>query len=1451
MASGTPLGNMVIQLGLDATKLSDSLTKTKNQLRNFEKEIKSQNSLASFYKNGADAAKVYEAQKNTLNKAIQTQSNLLQKLKKDYDVEVAANGEMSKKAQRLAGEIETGNGKLAQYAGQLKKVAEESYLASSKLNAFGDKITTFGSKAQKVGGALDTVSKSTKGMSLAIFGGMAVSAKAAIDFETAFAGVKKTVDEVPATNGRAAISYKDLEAGIRNMSKELPASAAEIAKVVEISGQLGIQTEDVLAFSKVMIDMGESTNMSAEAAATSLAKFANITKMSSSDYQRLGSAIVELGNNYATTEQDITEMSLRLAGAGTQAGLSQADIIGLATALSSVGIEAEMGGSAFSKLMVNMQVAASSGAERMADLSAKTGMSRRELELMSSNSTRDFKALADSIGMTTDEMDNIIKSSKNLENFASIAGMTASQFKQSFEKDAVGTIAKFVEGLGNAEKQGKTSIEVLNDMGISEVRLRDTLLRAGNASDIFTQAVKDSNKAWGDNRALTDEANKRYATTESKLKIVRNKLNDVAITLGGPLLDAFSSALDASKPLINDVADLAEGFSKLDKGTQQSIIYMALFMGAVSPVSKILGSTISTVGSLSNHVGTFAKWMAKIGAEKAGIEAVSTLGVEAAGASGNVGVLGSSISSVTGSLISPAGLVIAVALATTGIVALANAKDKAREKAEEFGTVLNEKTKAELEQFKGKVDETSVALIEFDTKGSSAIDNVKNSFSALLSEIENSKTSADKRLDELAKKLGLSDEQVKRGKEHNNQIVENARIMTEEIKAIYERHNNDTSKLTAEERAIVENNQRELVNAKLSLMNLSNKEEKAIRQAFNSDITQLNETQLKKNMSTLEKAMRAENKAYKKNLDDLREAYEMGAYTQNEYNTKKEEAEAQHQEFMRSLQEKYQASAEAADAKARARLRDWTTNNQINAEKAKTFLKDLGLSWEELSQKVDTAAKNGGHSVDFLAKSTSNMSKETKDANALWTSLTFDEKKMEVKSNAVEEVIKASQSEEGWNQLMFMMKYANLTSNARIAVAEALVANGDWDKMTPEEKNLVVNNKEGLAAIFESESLLNIWNSLPTEVKKFLGENVDFISKESTARSVLENWDSLTLKEKELYAKNLTENGVVAAKETLDKLEGKEVTISATDLTLSMVNQANESVNSVKQIGPTPINASDNTGGQVASANNSVNSPKQNSPIKMHAMDSTGPAVGQTNRSVNSPKQNSPIRMFAMDSTAQPVNSANNAVNSVRQRRAIGINATNNVGDVVSSVWSSLNLLPVTKYINIVAKKVGLEKGTNFHEGGLAMVNDQKGSLYKELVTLPSGESFIPQGRNVVLPLPRGSKVLTASRTKALMHGLNIPRYESGIGFPKDAKIFKDIEAAERGMAASQNVNVSIDNHEVIELLKKILDALPESQRQTLDLTVKIGNRTFSELVEDITAEQTKNVRRRNSSVLV
>src|SRR5699024_968970 len=206
-----------------------------------------------------------------------------------------------------------------------------------------------------------------------ILAGGAAVFKMAADFESSFADVEKVLD---GTDEQVAT----LRQGIRDMALDMPATTTEIVGVAAAAGQLGIEIEHIESFSKVMLDMGVATNMGAEEAATSLSRLANITGMSADDYDRLGATIVDLGNNLATTEKEIVDMGLRLAGAGKQIGMTEAETLSLAGALSSVGIRAEAGGSAFSKVMINMQLAAEQGGEDLENFAEVAGMSADEFK---------------------------------------------------------------------------------------------------------------------------------------------------------------------------------------------------------------------------------------------------------------------------------------------------------------------------------------------------------------------------------------------------------------------------------------------------------------------------------------------------------------------------------------------------------------------------------------------------------------------------------------------------------------------------------------------------------------------------------------------------------------------------------------------------------------------------------------------------------------------------------------------------------------------------------------------------------------------------------------------------------------------------------------------------------------------------------------------------------------
>ncbi|EGP5218263.1 phage tail tape measure protein [Enterococcus faecium] len=1430
MANGKPLGNMIIKLDLDSSAFSSGLAGAKNAVNHQMKAMKSQMQVMNSSGNSLGAL---QAKYEGLGGVLQANEKLVKELTKDYKDSFDANGNATASTAKYANQLNQATARSASYESQMKttvgqiarmKVETEGFTGKLKANSdvlinSGKKIESFGKGISGMGTALSV------GVTAPILAGATAVTTAAISWESAFAGVKKTNDEVVDSNGNVVYSYSDLEKGLRDLATKLPASHQEIANVAEAAGQLGIKTENVVSFTKTMVDMGESTNMSAETAATSLARLANITKLPQDKFSNLGAAIVDLGNNFATTESEITEMALRLAGAGSQIGLSQGDILGLSAALSSVGIEAEMGGSAISKVMVNMQVAAKTGLGQMEDLTAKTGKTRRELELMSSNSSKDFKDLAGSIGMTTSEMTGIMKASSNLENFGKIAGMSAQDFKKAFEEDAIGAIGKFIEGLGNAESQGTSAIEMLDEMGISEVRLRDSLLRAGNASDLFKDAVKRSNKAFGDNVALTNEANKRYETTESKLKMLKNEAVDAAIDLGGPFVDALRDGLEASKPLIKNLGNMAKAFSDMSDDQQRNIIKWVGLVAAAGPALKLLGTGTSVIGKVTSSTGKLTKGIVDLAAKAAEkkamntfastVTAAGTAASSAAGASG-VGAMTTSLGLLSPALLGIVGVGGALALGYGAWKTFGEEAWNSSQRVKEWGSDVGSQVDSTLDTVKEKTNETSgqfgLMVQGFDQDTGPMVKN----FETIGATIESSLTKKVEGLDNLLKNLPgtVTDsmkEIVENEKEMNQSALEKIQENNDRIKEIREKASKEHRDISVAEAQMISDLSKNTAEQYVNTLDVSAEQRKAILNSMTGDVSQASKEQAE----TWLKSLGEQRNASQNHTAQMRKEQEKWLKDWG-YNLDGEFA----QKYLAEWDKINDATTDGFDSQIAAIVEKYPeladkihlATGEVIAASANTsqyLIEDNQKLLDNAGYMADKLAENAKKNADTLKW----VAKEGTDGAKEWNSLELLDKEGNVKTNAPEIIKEASKNITTWNNLKMVLHDANIDSNAKKMIGEAAIANdlwrgmawedkeavlqdefsinvykalessGKWDELDfeqkkavlysntpevmaetlfnlglwndyqPEIKNLNAKNYDFLQTLSKSEEKLKIWNETPVDIKELFAKNTDFLNKIFSSEEKLNLWNSIPDSEKKLLADNMDFlTKISTSKETLNQwnqlpTDQKNILANNEDL-LNKIFASEESFNVWKAI-PDPVKRmlGDNVDILTKVKDGTISIEDYNKNVlpllkKLFGDNSslTG-AVGDASAAIDNYNKN----VFLNDKTAVGHDEASQAAKDAFE--AFNIFQTK-IPDKITKTVSADFIGPMPN-----------AKGTNFHPGGAAMVNDQKGSTYEELVTLPNGEAFIPKGRNVVLDLPRGSKVLKASKTKQL-----VSKYADGIG---------------------------------------------------------------------------------------
>ena len=1267
------------------TTLQTSRTALTNTKKAYEDNVKSVNKNVTALK----------AQKTELDKQISLRSNekrLLTEANKGLDKNSVAykdnqkalnwvNTEIeayTKQSQSISDSIRTqeaalsGSKKAYTDAQATVKKATEQYeeyekgLKAAERADEAQNLQNTGKRWKEVGEGIDTVTKPLQYAATALAAGGVASAKFAIDFENNFANVKKTVDGTPEQIEKIRQEIIDMTTVGINGHSAIPETTAELTELAAAGGQLGIKTENISKFTETMAMLGTATNLYGEEGAATLAKFANVTKMDQENFDRLGSSIVDLGNNFATTESDIANMSMRLAGAGTQIGLSQADILGIATALSSVGIEAEMGGSAFSKAMIAMQMATTNGYTQVNDVMNKTGMSLRDLQLLSANNSKDFKSLADGLGYTSTELNSMISSGVQLENFAKITGKTTEEFKNLFDSSPAEAIDAFIKGLQNADGAGENAISMLQDMGFTEVRLRDSLLRLANSEAGITEAVTRSNTAWNENIALQNEFNAKNETTASQMQIAKQNIIEAARGIGETMLPSIK---DAS----TTVADFAKGLSQMSDEQKRTVVNTGATVIALGALSKVGVGVIKGAGDFVEGLGVISDKLPIIA------DATSAIKVSTAG-------LGSSFSALAPIF----GAVLAPAAVVAGYKVVADHVTEAIENNAKLG-----------QSYKELYSQWQDA------------DNQVSHLENLRSEYE--------KLNESINSGTLNPEELESAKNRINAIMQ-------EIKATT---NDDTIKLMID----------------------TGEFDTALAMAVSNAKDSANEIKDALDLTSGKKAQKAVSEGY--------DALQKGSSYGMDYKNQKEEMRGWLQqatdvkEKYQQLQEEMTAAYASGDKERRQKAiqaRDAFVNEMTDSEFSKAYEKMQGqkfsfgemkdvqkqvdnikAAYNEIStsiEKMDERANNGRESLQAVAEV---VTSESMNLNGFKNMQEVFESGGIAVDNVCKQ-IKSTMTDLGFE-------------NQDIAAQIALFKNGFQDLQG------AINN-----------------NALDAVVNDFVkqGKEIGLTSEEIVTKAALmkngfsDIQQAVASGDVSGLVKDLSSLGgdLGLSTEQVDALahslgllpEDKHIEIDASG-DVSAIENAKNAVEEINNAGNVQLQVS--AEGDISvldTADSKLQELINNNQVTITFNVDTG------GFDINDLGGNK-LGEITADGK---INWEKGDVEKPENEKADGT-IDYKLGDVAKPE-NAVATGTINYTLGTVATPSGVPKakGTQNFEGGLAMVNDEKGISDPRELIVDKGRAFIPQGKDVLLPLSKGAKVYTASQTKAIMSGMGIPHYATG-----------------------------------------------------------------------------------------
>lgn len=896
-------------------------------------------------------------------------------------------------------------------------------------------------------------------------------------------------------------------------------------------------------------------------------------------FDQLKQRAVELGASSVFSASEVAQAMENMASAGMNVNdiySASAGVMDLAAVSGrDMGLAAEAVASAMNQFGI-----AGENATHVADVYAKAAADTNAETVDMAEAMKYAGPVMSSLNSSFEETAAAIGIMSNAGIKGSQAGTT---LRTAMQRLAAPTdvASKLMQSLGisayNSEGQMKPISELLPHLqerlsGLSEEQrnnalntlfgkesLSGMLALLDSAGPEFDGVVSGLQNSNGAAKEMADTMNSGLSGSIENLK---GKLETAAITVS----ERFAPYIEQ---LADKVGELTEWFTNLSEEQQDQIIKWGLVAAAAGPALVVFGKVAGTLGTTFKALGTVSSGIGKLVGKVAPL-ITNFAGMETAavGATGATSGLGTSISLLS----NPLGVVVGgAALLTGGLVVLAEAKERARESAEKYGTTLSNDTKGKLDEFSSAVTTAQTAMTNFETGATQSADNVKQAVADMMSAITQGAEDSKARIDVLAQKYGLTDEQVAAAKAKQDLIVSNSQTMTDQITAIYEKHNGDVSRLTTTEKTIVENNMRELCKARVQELGLGKDKEKAILEVFNGDVKNMTMAQLKDQSSALQEAMKEEQQSYKTQRDEIKESLDLGLIDQEQYNSKTAALKTQHNATMTEFGQALTKVAQEQDAQS--------GQFGVYAERIRQVLEDYDMSFEDLSKQALESANQIGQNTAMIGTYAADMSADARTATDQWNALTLDPLTGQLKTNATQEVANALTAENGWNNMEFILKNANVNSNARVEVADALQKMGEWDNTTPEQKELLFQNDKGLLAIYESKEQLDIWNGMPANVKELLGENEKFTSSAETAKEMLDKWNNATPDQKDLIASNKTSDGVSAAIDMLMTVpDEKETKVKAKDETEEEAKKAEDKVNRVKQISPIGVFAIDMTG---------------------------------------------------------------------------------------------------------------------------------------------------------------------------------------------------------------------------------------------------------------------------------
>ncbi len=341
---------------------------------------------------------------------------------------------------------------------------------------------------------------------VAAVGVVSVPIKLAIEFESAMADVRKVV------NFDTPEQAKAMERDILHLTRSIPMAGDELAAIVAAGGQSGVAREKLIGFAEDAAKMGVAFDMSAGTAGEAMATMSNVLRRPIETMSEFGDAINYLSDNTNSKAADIVNVMTRVGSDIKQLGLTDNQGAALGSTFLSMGKAPELAAQATKGMVTAFSLAR--------------------------------------VGKFDDELKQL--------------GLTTKDFAAAMDKDAQGAISDFLQRVRQLPKEQQMPL-LLKMFGRNYAD--DVLLLTGSMEEYNRQLnLLSETDAGGQLKymgSMQREFQNRSATTANQLRLFKNSLMELGITVGSVMLPGINDFLKSLMPVVYRMTEWAQANPKL------------------------------------------------------------------------------------------------------------------------------------------------------------------------------------------------------------------------------------------------------------------------------------------------------------------------------------------------------------------------------------------------------------------------------------------------------------------------------------------------------------------------------------------------------------------------------------------------------------------------------------------------------------------------------------------------------------------------------------------------------------------------------------------------------------------------------------------------------------------------------------------------------------------------